>query len=92
MANFYVHFKTVSELYNSIFCGNEVEFLYNEKKYYILPCFSDNKVKGLYVGESYTENFVKCFSLKEFLNVKLQGSFIVDVFSKFEITWNNFCN
>ena len=80
----------LSELYNSIFCGNEIEFLYNKKRYYVLPVWEENKVTSVCFGEAYSENEIVCYSEDELYNASIEDVILGEVISKVNIVWTNF--
>ena len=90
MYNFYDIYSSLEELYNSFFRGNELEFVYNDKKYYILPCYGINEtVVGVCIGESgMNEN--TCFSHTELSNYRIEKVKFGDILSDIRIIWFNF--
>lgn len=91
MIAFYDVYDSLDELYNSILCGNEIEFLYNKKHFYILPFYGDGEsVVGVCFGEAYKDNEVVCLSANELYGVILENNAFGKIISEIEITWRNF--
>ena len=79
------------KFYVSLLRGNEIEFRYKNKQYYILPCFGPDKaVVGVRMSESYSKNERVFFSQKELYLANIDGEKFGDVFLKMEIVWQNF--
>lgn len=69
---FFDLYKSFDEFYNTMLRGNEVEFIYNEKHFYILPHFDENeKVTGVCLGEAYTDDEKIYFSSGELYNATI---------------------
>lgn len=90
MNTFFNEYNSLSELYSSVLHGNEIEFRYGEKKYYILPYYVENNIMGVCFGEAYTEKEIVCLSEKELYNVGIENTSLGKVVSKIDIIWNNF--
>lgn len=90
MAKFCDIYNSLTELYNSILRGNEIEFQYDNKCYYILPSFDKNNIVGVCFGEAYTENEIVCLSEKELYNAQITNTVFGKIISKINIVWKNF--
>ena len=80
----------LSKLYNSILHGNEIQFQYNNKQYYILPNYDKNKIEGVCFGEAYTENEIVCLSATELYDARIENTILGKVASHINIVWRNF--
>lgn len=89
MSRVYEIYRDFDDLYNSFFRGNEIEFLYQGKHYYILPHFDNRVVKGVILGEAYSEEEVQCLSKDALYNARIENSILGDVIPYVEIIWNN---
>lgn len=90
MNNFNEEYSILSKLYKSVLNGNEIEFQYDKKNYYILPNYENNKVVGVCIGEAYTENEKICFSETELYNTCIGNIILGKVISQINIVWTNF--
>ena len=90
MANFNEYYNSFSSFYNSFLRGNEIEFEYKNKRFYVLPVFVDEKVIGVRFGEAYSENDTICFCESELYNVCIENSLLGEISSSINIVWNNF--
>ncbi len=90
MSIFKKDFNSFDDLYESIFRGNEIEFQYGEKQYYILPYFNKSGIViGVLFGEAYSEKDLICFSKEELYNARIENTNFGTVFSQIKITWRN---
>ena len=80
----------INELYRSLLHGNEIEFQYNDKSYYILPVFNENRVTSVCFGEFNAEKEYVCKAEDELYNVKLEDSILGEEIFQIRITWKNF--
>ena len=83
-------YNSFHELYDSILRGNEMEFMYNGKRYYILPCFNDANVNGCCFGEAYADVQVFCGSEQELYRAKVGNALLGEIISEVSILWYNF--
>lgn len=90
MNKFNDEYNSLSELYNSILRGNEIQFQYDKKNYYILPNYDKKRVVGVCFGEAYTENEIVCFSENELYNARIENTILGKVTSQINIVWKNF--
>ena len=90
MANFNEYYNSFSSFYNSILCGNEIEFEYKDKRFYVLPVFADKKVVGVRFGEAYSERDTICFCESELYNAYIDDLLLGEIISHINIVWNNF--
>ena len=83
-------YHSLKELYETFFRGNEVEFEYKGKKYYILPRFKDNHVLGVLIGQFGSNEDTQCLSIEEFRAFRVDNESFEDVFHSIEILSYNF--
>ena len=83
--------RNFEKFYLSILRGNEVEFKYLNRQFYVLPYFGNEiKAIGVRFGESYSENEIVCLSQQELFTVQIGSVEFGHVFSEIEIIWQNF--
>ena len=88
---FFDLYKTFDDFYDTLLRGNEIEFLYNEKHFFILPHFDENKkVTGVYLGEAYTDNEKIYFSSGELYNALVEDTTLKKIINKIEIKFYAF--
>ena len=91
MYKYYELYNSFDDFFSSILHGNEIEFVYNEKQFYILPYRdSSDKIIGACFGEKYKDNDKICFSSKELYNVCIGNITLNTILSEIEISWYNF--
>ena len=90
MAIFNSIYKSFDEFYNTILRGNEIEFKYKEKKYFLLPYFNGEKVVGISFGEFGSEDELICLSKEQLYNLKINDALFHEILSVIDISWNNF--
>ena len=78
------------KMFNSFYRGNEIEFAYNSKKYFLLPYWHKNVVIGALFGEQMMNKETICLSWDELYNLDVQGSKFGDIINLIEILWTNF--
>ena len=88
---FFDLYKTFDDFYDTLLRGNEIEFLYNEKHFSILPCFDENeKVTGVCFGEAYTDNDKIYFSSNELYNAPIENTTLDKILNEIEIKFSAF--
>ena len=88
---FYSLYNSFEEFFESFLRGNEVEFSYNNRNYYILPIYTDGKkVFGVNFGEANCEQEQICFSQEDLFNVTIDGKPFGYLVEHIKIIWNNF--
>lgn len=86
---FFDLYKSFDEFYNTMLRGNEVEFIYNEKHFYILPHFDENeKVTGVCLGEAYTDDEKIYFSSGELYNAPIEGTTLNKILQEIDVKFN----
>ena len=75
-------YSSLSELYNSILRGNEIQFRYDKKYYYIVPNFEQNEVVSVCFWEAYTENEIICSTESELYNARIENTILGEVASQ----------
>ena len=78
------------KMFNSFHRGNEIEFAYNSKKYFLLPYWHKNIVIGALFGEQMMNKETICLSWDELYNLDIQGSKFGDIINLIDILWTNF--
>ncbi|MBE6644873.1 MAG: hypothetical protein E7612_05780 [Ruminococcaceae bacterium] len=90
MLNFYDLYDSFDSFYDSFFRGNEVEFLYNNTLYCVLPVFDDsNNVSGVLIGKENDEQESICYSKEELYCAKISETFLGCILNEIKIVWNN---
>lgn len=89
MASFKSLYRSFDSFYELFFDGNEIEFTYNEKKYYLLPKFDKKQVIGITFGEAYQENETICRSKDELYQLQIDGKSLGDIVEDIDIIWKN---
>ncbi len=88
---FFDLYKSFDDFYDTMLRGNETEFFYNEKHFYILPHFDENeKVTGVYFGEAYTDNDKIYFSSDELYNAPIEDTTLNKILGELEIKFYAF--
>ena len=88
MANFYSLYNSFEEMYDTMFRGNEIEFVYKQKRYCLLPHFNDNEIVGVIFGEFGNEKTV-FLSKQELYHLKIEDDSFCNILSKIDIIWHN---
>ena len=84
-------YSSISQLFDSILRGNEIEFNYQGKAYFILPERNeDSSVIGVLLGEKYRGNPAICCSEQELRSALVGELSFCEIFSDINITWQNF--
>ena len=78
------------KMFNSFHRGNEIEFAYNSKKYFLLPYWHKNMVIGVLFGEQAIEKETICLSWNELYDLDVQESKFGDIINLIDILWTNF--
>lgn len=89
MASFKSLYHSFDSFYELFFDGNEIEFTYNEKTYYLLPEYDEKQVVGIVFGEAYKENKTICRSKDELFRLQIDGKSLGDIIEEIDIVWNN---
>lgn len=77
------------DLYKSILRGNEIEFEYSGKQYFILPSFCNGNIVGALIGEQYMDDIL-CKSAEDLENALIDGKPFKEIFHSINITNTNF--
>lgn len=89
--DFYFLYDSFEAFFNSFLRGNEVEFMYNNRHFVVLPIFNnDKKIVGVKIGESDCEQEQMCFSQEELFNVTIDGKPFGNLVEHIKIIWYNF--
>ncbi len=88
--NFFELYKSFDYFYDSILRGNEIEFLYKEKQYYILPHFDKSCVIGVCFGEAYSDDEKIYFSFDELYNAPIENTTFDKILNEIEIKFYAF--
>lgn len=83
-------YNVIGELFDSLLRGNEIEFQYDERCYYILPNFSGKDVISVCLGEANTEKEVICTSQEELYNACIGDTILGEIIFQIDTTWKNF--
>ena len=89
MADIKSIYNSFDELYETMLRGNEIEFEYDRKCYFLLPYFEQNRVVGTMIGEKDKEEVV-CMSKEELYNLKIANSLFGEIVSRINILWYDF--
>ena len=91
MCNFFELYNSFDEFFDTFFRGNEIEFLYQNKRFYILPIYNEDKsVMGVSIGIAYGKTELICLSKNELYNAWIDKSIFGNILQEIEIVWNNF--
>ena len=90
MPNFFNLYDSFDDFYNSFYRGNEVEFLYNDERYYVLPKFDNLKnVVGILVGKKGLEEDSIYTSVDDLYHAAISDLSLGCILEKIVIVWNN---
>lgn len=89
MVSFYSKYSSFDDFYDTMFRGNEIEFKYDDKLYYVLPYFHDNEISGIMFGESAKEQNKICLTKNELYYADIGDSFFGEILSDIDIVWCN---
>ncbi len=83
-------YNSFEELYETMLRGNEIEFVYRNKSYFLMPHFNEtDEVEGVLLGAAGSNGIL--FATKEDLyNANIEGEFFGNIFCQTDIVWNNF--
>ena len=83
-------YNSFEELYETMLRGNEIEFIYKNKSYFLMPYFNEiDSVVGVLLGASGSRGVL--FATKEDLyNADIEGEVFGNIFCQADIIWNNF--
>ncbi len=91
MHKFYELYNSFEDFYNTILRGNEIEFVYNKKQFYIIPYYDINgKVIGACLGEASSDNDMLCLSSDELYKASVENSIFNLILEEIDIIWSNF--
>lgn len=90
MSSFKSKYQSFDELYETTLRGNEIEFKYNEKFYFILPYFKDKKVVGVSMGQFNADDEKVCYSKQELYDVEIDDMVFGEILDSIDILWDNF--
>jgi len=83
-------YKSFDELYDTMLRGNEIEFRYKDKLYFILPYYKGMEVIGVSFGKFNSEEVKVCFSKQELYEIKVDNMPLGEIITSVDILWNNF--
>lgn len=89
MLRFYNIYENFEVFFNSFFNGNEVEFLYKNTRYCILPVYNEKAVMGVRFGKAYEDADVYCTQKDELYNVNIGNEKFGEILGDIEILWYN---
>ena len=90
MPKFYDLYKSFDDFYDTLMRGNEVEFIYNDNRYFILPIYKDKSVFGVWFGKEYSDPVPEFYSKEDLLLAKIDSFKLKEVLDVIEIVWYNF--
>ena len=89
MTKFFDYYSSFEEFFDSLLRGNEIEFLFKSKRYYLLPVFSASQdVDGVVIGNLECETYYH--SKAEVCKHTIEGLPLIDILDEIEIVWRNF--
>ena len=89
--DFYSLYNSFEEFFDSFYRGNEVEFIYNNEQFFILPIYSNEQnVVGVRFGKSYCDIEQLCFSKEDLFNVRISQDSFGGIVDQIKIIWHNF--
>lgn len=91
MKKFYQIYNSIDEFYESFFRGNEVEFIYDSKHFFIIPEYNDEKkVIGVSFGLKNSDAHITLMSRDALFNASLGNEIFGNILDDLVITWHNF--
>ena len=89
--NFYSLYNSFESFFDSFFRGNEIEFLYDNEHFFILPMYDNNhNVVGVEFGKANCKHSQKIFSKDDLFNAKMGDTSLGLIIDYLEIIWYNF--
>jgi hypothetical protein len=82
-------FTSLEEMTETLRRGNEIEFSYEGKDYYILPEWDNGNICGYQVGEAYCDSIVYSNEM-DLGNHIINGKKLKNILSKITIKFRNF--
>lgn len=79
-----MNFKSYDELCESIKRGNEIQFKFGEKLYFICPHWNNSVIDGCIIGECYSDSF-DIIDIKNLYCYVIQDTTFYKAFSTIEI-------
>ena len=90
MSKFTDLYSSFDDFYETFYRGNEVEFLYKDEHYYVLPKFNLEKgITGIVIGKENGNRDVVCFSKNELYTASIAGLTFCSILDEIEIIWHN---
>ena len=91
MLHFFDIYNSFEDFFETLYRGNEIEFSYNGKSFFILPIFKDaHSVIGVTFGNAYSDKKVECFSKEDLYNIQIGNDLFGNIFDKIETTFYAF--
>ena len=84
------NFESFDELYETMQRGNEIEFIFNSKKYFLLPFFENGQALGVVFGEHGTNEELICHSRQELYSINVDNKIFGEIVPDLKIIWRNF--
>ena len=79
------HRTLVDRIFSTMLRGNEIEFKYQDKAYFLLPCWENKTVYAVCLGRAQTENEVVCASSDELYRAMLDGWTFGEIVSEINV-------
>ena len=90
MSKFFSLYNTFEDFYATFYRGNEVEFVYNEERYFVLPMFDDSQnICGVVFGQENTDYETICKSTQDLYNATISETFLGNILDEIEVVWHN---
>ena len=83
-------FTSFDEMIETLDRGNEIEFIFNTKNYFLLPHWKDDKIKGYDIGEAFSEDYKVCVDKEILGNYIIDGYIFRDIVGDLIITFRCF--
>ena len=89
MKSFFDLYSSFDDFFESFFKGNEFEFVYKQRRYYILPSYVEGRVKGIILGISNEDKETLFLSKESLYLAPIEESFLGNILKEIEIVWHN---
>ena len=90
MSKFFSLYNTFEDFYATFYRGNEVEFVYNEERYFVLPMFDDSQnICAVILGKENDDNEIICKSEQDLYNAPISKTVLGNILDEIEIVWYN---
>ena len=89
MSKFSDLYSSFDIFYKTLLQGNEIEFLYRKKHYYIIPVYEKSNIIAVRLGEAYKDCDIVCTTKLDLYNAQINNISFGELVDKIDIIWNN---